>query len=246
MAITDSTSVKTLLGITDSSQDTLISQVVTAADAAVKAYLRRGRGALAFTNWPETGADTEYYDGDATPSIILRWWPVTAIASLYLDMGGYYGKATGAFAASTELTEGTDWVGVYEDGAESESARIVRIGGRNSGDTGGQYGWFPGLGGGAWHANGPITLSAGQVATWPRGHGNIKITYTAGYSTVPKDLVHATDMYAIWLYNTRERGRAVSSESLGSYSYSLMSDASGFPELGSIRQILAQYRDVVV
>lgn len=42
--------------------------------------------------------------------------------------------------------------------------------------------------------------------TYPRGYNNIRITYTAGYATVPSDLEQACLDLCFWRYRTRESG----------------------------------------
>jgi Phage gp6-like head-tail connector protein len=68
--------------------------------------------------------------------------------------------------------------------------------------------------------NGVLYRNAG----WPIGRGVISISYTAGYDTIPNNLKYAALQAASYL---RKVGKKVglASESLGSYSYSLISGA---------------------
>lgn len=249
MALSSVSAVKTLLGISDSSQDTLLTQLLAAADAAVKTYIRRGKAKTAFTSWPESGADTMYFSGEGTPDLILPYWPVTAVASVYLDAAGYFGDGANAFSSATLLTAGVDYVLYRDDGAASVTARLRRLGGISSASTGGglggDYGWWPGLGAGAWQTAGPLWMNGRVAAAWPVGHGNVKVTFTAGYSSVPADLADAVNQIAIFRYSYRKMAGPMQSESLGDYSYSLAA-LNNEPMLGTARSILAGYRELPI
>ncbi len=52
---------------------------------------------------------------------------------------------------------------------------------------------------------------------WPRGRKNIKITYSAGYATIPADLAQACIELVATIHNRRKTGGA-KSESIGDYS----------------------------
>lgn len=56
---------------------------------------------------------------------------------------------------------------------------------------------------------------------WPRGRGIIKVSYTAGYATIPDDLIFATLQMAAFYRNVTKKP-GIASEWLGSYSISLM------------------------
>lgn len=246
MSLGSVSTVKTLLGITDSSQDALLAILLAAADAAAKTYIRRGKSKTAFTNWPETGSDTVYLSGEGKPDLILPYWPVTAVSSVYLDQAGYFGDGASAFAATSLLTAGMDYVLVRDDGSASTTARLRRLSGFGTGglwgdDFGGQ--WSPGRVGTA--SGGPLSWGGRERPCWPAGSGNVKVTFTAGYTSVPADLTMAVNDITILLYNNRTRGgQQMQSESLGDYSYSLASQAvGGAPELGTARQMLNAYRE---
>lgn len=238
---------KLILGITTSTQNTLLQLYLDAADAAVRSYLQRGKNRAAFTSWPESGSDTMYLDGTGRQELVLPFRPVTAIASIYLDLGANYGTTSGAFGSSTLLTEATDYVMVRDDGATTSSSGIVRRLGGSTTASGNFWGWDPndtvGLG--------PLpSLTAGRGGPfWPRIPGSIKITYTAGFATVPTDLSMAALAIASYIRRTAPLGGVpLSSESLRDYSYSLgTSGAIGqMPELGSARMLLAKYRSITV
>lgn len=73
------------------------------------------------------------------------------------------------------------------------------------------------------------------------GYRSMFIDYTAGYATVPYDVQEATTMIASRIYNGRKRDGGLSSESLGGYSYSLRASSDFDAEA---RELLAPYRRV--
>lgn len=79
---------------------------------------------------------------------------------------------------------------------------------------------------------------------WPVGAGNIKVTYTAGYTTVPADIALAVHMTCAVIRESKTNGLPMQSETLGRYSYSLLAGSSQETELTSARSILNRYREV--
>lgn len=79
---------------------------------------------------------------------------------------------------------------------------------------------------------------------WTEGRGNIKVTYTAGYETIPTDLELAANMLVALMRKGAEAGGPLESESLDRYSYKLLTNTNSqmYPEAGTIRSILARYR----
>ena len=215
MALTTLADLKTYLGITDSSEDDLLNLLIADADAAILGYLDRSI---------EQATLTEYYSGDGTTNLLLQQRPVTAITSVHVDSGAYAGQASGAFASTTEWTAGEDFYAQSVVENESNPGNIIAI-------------------------KGPGTFTAdGDRQTggeWPRGTGNIKVVYTAGYSTVPGDLAAACRILVAWMWSSRDNGMPVKSEKLGSYSYTLLED-TGIPELSTIRGLCNRYRNMVL
>ena len=240
MALSTLSSLKTHLGVTGTGQDTQLTAFLEGAIAAVKTYLRGGYNRTAFSSWPESGADTQYISGNGRTKLVLKFRPVTAVASVYLDPTGYFGKGTSPFASSTLLTDGSDYVLDWDEtGSVSSTGILLRI--RGTLAQGEQGPWWPFIFQGG-------TLVARQTAAWPYGQGNIKITYTSGFSAVPDDLELAVNNLAAWIRaNAKRGGQPLSSESLSDYSYSLASSgmSNSYPELGTVRQLLSSYRDIL-
>lgn len=198
--------------------------IVTGVDQIIKTYCKREL---------ESASYTEYYSGDDTPHLLLRQLPVTAISNLYLDLNGYFGDSPSAFPATSELTEGTHFV-LKRDrgGVNCNSGIVLRISGTNAGFTG----FYPE----SFYSG---KLAARKMPVWPLGNGNLKVVYTAGYATIPKDLVAAGAMIAAGLARDFPVGGRITTESLGAYSYTLdRSDATGKPDIGTVASILSRYR----
>lgn len=220
--------IKAFLNISDGSSDSLLTMCRDSAERGIKDYLDSNL---------ESATYTHYFDGNGLRDVVLRQRPVTSVTSVHLDQTGYYGQSSDPFPSTTLLEAGRDYALVYDDSGTtsniSRSGLLRRIG---PGDSN-FYSPF--------NSN---TLSAGtRGATWTRGLGNIKVTYVAGWTTVPPAIKQACINLSSLIYlNRAKAGLQVSSESLGSYSYSLLAGGAGgnAPELASARQLLAAYREV--
>lgn len=240
MALTDLPTVKTFLNIDPSvsTQDPWLDLLITAACRAVRTYCKREL---------ETASYTEYLSGNDQPRIFLRQWPVTLITSLNLDPGGFYGKGTNAFSTGTLLVEGQDYVGEYAYDGNVRSGNIIRLGGGVTGTT--LQSVWPWI----W-VRGSLTTRLPPV--WPTGIGNVKVVYSAGHGTgpaasggtLPEDLTAATNMLVSFMRRNAPSGGLLTNENLGQYSYALAQRLSQgqIPELGEARQLLQQYREIVL
>lgn len=230
---------KTLRGISqsDTSNDTLFSMLLANAQSDIESFCDRKF---------ELATYTEYYSGNGNRNFCLRQRPVNSIASLYLDLGGYYGQAPNAFQASSLLTPGVDYVLQYEEGGSTSGSGLVT---RISGTFGGFTAFATNLN--VNYTGGTLTQQ-GAMPRWPKRDGCIKVTYSAGYdssanpSLVSGDLQQAHLMMTTVFYLTRKTaGQLYSGETLGKYSYTLRGPMAGEPpEMGTIRQILSRYREV--
>jgi Phage gp6-like head-tail connector protein len=225
--------VRTALRISDTSQDDVLAQLLPQAEDAVESYTKRKFG---YT----TGA-VEYPRGGGE-SFTLRHRPVAATGlSVYLDVSGFFGKGTSAFAADTLLTEGTDYV-LERDQADgsSRSGVVTRLGG---GSVGGPLAW-------PWQFDLPRgSLTARLNPRWPSARGCVKVVYTHGYqlTDVPYDLQAAVIELTGWLYRNLRYSGPLQSEHLADYQYQLAQVLHQGPlELGTTRSLLAPYREVVI
>lgn len=156
-----------------------------------------------------------------------------------LDQGGYGGQAPNAFQnanANLQLIQGTNFMTVLDSGGRVSHRGILRMIG------GGLGGWWGGYG----QLNQYVgKLAAYRLPSWPTGYLNIKVQYSAGYEEVPADLQYAaTALVAYMVRNQPYGGDPLQSESLGAYSYSLLSGAGSQNQvLGSIITTLSRYRE---
>lgn len=241
MAITSLQKFKDFLTISASvtTNDVAYQMHLDAAEAVAKRYCGRDFTSQAYT---------EFYDGTGTSTLPLRQRPVSAVSSVYLDCTGFYGDGSNAFASTTLLTVGTDYVLKREGGGSaSKSGLLYRLGY----GTGGNVGWYPPDPFEPTSGNRP-TLTYGRGGpVWPKIAGCIKVTYTAGYTTADMpDVIEAIHMLAALTFRTKPFGGSQpQAENLGSYGYQLMqgvASAGMAPEIGTIRQKLAAFREIPI
>lgn len=225
-----------------------ISASNTAQDARLQIYLDQSSRAFCqevgrdivqttYPSAPEFGVgDSGYYSGNGTRYLRLRQYPAIATSiAVYVDNSGRFGaNPDGAFAASTLLVYGTDYV-LQFDGCLPGTSTLCSSRGileRVGGYWSNRSAYVPGQ-------------ISGQSID---GMGNIKVAYTAGFPTVPHDVRLAICSIAAYVRRNADKGGAITSESLGGYSYSLASAAAGgaFPELGSARATVVKYREVAI
>ena len=139
----------------------------------------------------------EEYDGDGSQVLFLKSWPVTVFTSLKFRSSD-----------GTETTIDSTTYRVHDDSGRvsrvpfSRPTRVVRD------DYGAisSPGWRP-------------------SPNFPEGRGNILVSYTAGYSTMPDDLELTVWQAMDKFFGERGVNPTMLSESEGSYSYT-MADVS--------------------
>lgn len=189
---------------------------------------------------------TDYYSGNGTIHLILRHRPVRSVASIYLDNTGCFGQGDDSFPASTLLTAGTDYAINRDD--------PVTIDGSTPYSKSGLVNW---LGGSSWFVRGgnsygtvPGLLSPGIIRKgWPRGDGNIKVTYTAGWLTadIPSDLKLGTMLLVQTLKSQTDNNRfQTTSEGLGPHSFSYGQLTYYAREVYGFAQIVRKYREFAI
>lgn len=239
--------VKTMIGIAaaDTSQDDLLDLMIDSATSTINDYV--GYPLLK----PSGDPTAEYYSGDGSPNLVLKRRPVQSVASIYVDPTGAWGQGPSAFAATTLLVAGTDYALNLERDANKGMAGIVR---RLA--TSVEVGWP------TWSdSRGTLTSYGRSKIGWPVGDGNIKVTYTAGFTSltdttfpVPPSVQQACANLAVFIKKIVPNGGFITvTESLSKYSSSLglLSETArnalaGAGELGSTRQILSRYRDMAL
>ncbi len=210
-----------------------------AAIAAVESYCRRSFAQA-------THAD--YLDGTGTWELVLppSWLPLTAVTEVRLDRSGGRGQVADTFGTDTVLTQGQEYVTNLDKG-------ILEKWGYGSASGGFGFLWEQRVG----PTNYWRGLSTGGAVRpfWPRIPGCVKVTATAGYAdgSAPADLKNAVVQYAQWLrLNPKWGGLFASSQSYIDVSAGLsqlVAEAVGnlnLPAMGSIRQVLSNYREVPI
>lgn len=237
MAIISLDYLKIFLGATTSAKDALYTVLADAASKAVKTYTDRDF---------ESATYTEYYNGSGTHLLILRQRPVTSVTSVHVDATGYAGDGTNAFASDTLQTVGVDYILRKERGTQGDSGMLVRLRGFMGQSAASLFG--EGVLG--WTQRTDGKLAGNLPPAWPRGDGNIKVVYVAGYTAanMPADLKQATAQLAAWMVrNGTYGGDRIQSENMGQYSYTLgQAGLSSSPELGSTRSTLLTYKNIVI
>ena len=86
------------------------------------------------------------------------------------------------------------------------------------------------------------TTGGWEYANWPRGPGAVKIVYTAGYSTTPKDLQLAVaDLITYYLKEEYKERRSMQGASITNRGTSSMRDNVDFPD--HIKRVLDLYKN---
>lgn len=209
MPLTTLSDVQVYLGRTVGA-DPQLESVVDAVTPMIEKYCNRTF---------DSAAATEYYSGQPGDLWLARS-PVTAIASVYLKQDMYFG--VNAPTSSDLLVEGDDYIQVKEPGESyGQRLRYIRFGGGNAFLN--AYSMYTGWG---THARRTLSGAGGRIG-WPDGDGNIRVTYTAGYATIPDDLKMAANMLAGFLFAKAQNGGLFATgSSLGPYSESFDSRLS--------------------
>lgn len=219
MALTTVSVIKTQLGISGTSEDTKLTQLLTQADALIKKYIGQN---------VEQATYTEFYCGNGTQLLVLNQRPVQSITTIHLDGDGYFGDGSGAFAAADLLTAGEDYVLNRDNNTATEkslSGIVYRIGT-------------------VWDR--PSARVAGLLSTVPGiAIGNIKVVYVAGYATVPSDLALACIQMVAMLRENSTIGN-MKSESYEDYSYTLADQSMQNELIGSVQSLLKPYKRFVI
>jgi hypothetical protein len=210
----------------DAQQTLLLSAACSAADQ----YIGR--------NLAEETA-TEWYDGSKSLYLNLKRWPVASVAEVKFDWSGGYGQIPGTFGANTILTQGTGYI---LDAARGILQLMTRY---MNGDWFSRGYLLPAVSG--FYGRG---LVASYIpAQWGQIQGSVKVTYTAGYTQAPQDLVVAVAQIMTYMALVSSNGGLLSTTTsyIDVSSHTEVTQAiaklrGGIPELGTSRQILDNYR----
>jgi len=219
MALTTLAQIKGFLNIPSSntSQDEWLEILRASAEASIKNYCNRDF---------EVATYTEYYTGQGKNYLVLRQTPVNSITSLHLDHDAHFGTGNDPFSSADLLVEGTDFVLDREKAGRSLTGIVWRIN-----DV------WP-----TWAR----TVRPGTVGiNWDPSQGNIKVVYSAGYSSIPEDIKLAVSLLVASTRRSAPQGAELFSERIGDYSYEMAGERmmGTLPGIGSIRQLLSKYKD---
>jgi len=220
MAILTLSAFKARAGITstDATRDASLDQLLADVDAAIKRAIRP------FLPEPVTFTDI-VLDAPRGNVLELPLVPVRSIASLYLNLGAR-GDAT-EFTADYLLVANSDYWMPLDDAVAgySRSGRVFRRG---------LAAWgFERLFG--------IGRLAAQIDPC---RGAIKVTFSAGPTSVPTDLALAAFLATTLIYQRREKGGPLSSESWNGRSESVAGPFTAGAALDSpdVAQLLRPYQ----
>ncbi len=229
---------KTFLGIpqNNTTQDDKLQLYLDASWAGMLSEIGRDIDQATYPSAPMIGrGDSGFYSGNGSRTLRLRQRP--AIASgmqIWLDNSGRFGEnPDGSFATATLLVYGTDYVLKMDGNLPGTQTQCSYAGILERVAT-------------VWP--GSLQYTPGQVCLQPiPQQGNIKVIYTAGWPIVPYDLRLACCQIAAGIRRTAKVGGPITSESQGGYSYSLAGAlaAGQIPEMGTIRQVLAKYKETI-
>lgn len=204
----------------DATQDDNLNAILLASEQIVQNWLGRRL---------EQATTTEYISGTGKSFITLRQRPVTSVISVYEDFNGNFGTSPDAFLSSNLLVVGRDYtLDLDTNGTSSHSGILFRI----------NTTWMEI---GRVYVPGKLSPETGPV------YGNIKVTYTHGYTSIPEDIIFATCMTASYMRRNISVGGDIHSEKLGDYAYKLggngLDTRSAIPEIASAHAILSRHRE---
>ena len=244
-ALTSLANLKSYLGISSSTDDTILEKSIDRASDVVESYLGRKVLSRAFVEWRDTfGKDR----------IALRQYPVTGVrfvgvgynaaitvgASSPLDPAVSITVGDSSVILYRQVSAGTDTTTTLTFATYPTTALMAAAIAATAGFTASVVLNLPSRYmrrfAGRTLRNATVNLEAPDqavedyLADFDRGvvygrqltgYRAVLIDYTAGYATVPDDIEQACLMVAASIYQGRKRDPNLNSESLGGYSYSL-------------------------
>lgn len=220
MAILSASTYATYTGTSYTGADaTSLAAIITAVDAAIKRVIR--------PFYPESTTVTDkLLEAPVGPVLLLPVVPVRSITSLYLN---YAANGVSDFTSDHLLTSGEDYFlpldGVVED--YSRSGRVFRRGASSWG----------------YERVRPVDRIAPQTTPARKA---IKVTFAAGPTSVPDDIVQAAVLATSLLFHRKVAGAPFGSESWNGYSAGIAGPfiAAGILRTPDIAALLAPYQTV--
>lgn len=222
MLLNDINEIKRVLEIDprDTSEDVKLNFFITEASKWIEVdILNRPGFSLA--------ERTEYYTGTGTSTILLNSRPVytTPTPQVWIDEYGDFGQASGSFGSGTALTYGVDcWLRIDGQDSKSRSGILYR-----------RSGFWPNK----------YVRQVGYLTPYiVPNPGNIKITYTAGYTVddLPAVFRLAMNLLVARMRNLFPLGMWLGSESYEERGLSYLHDRKS-DLLREVRHMIAPYRN---
>lgn len=253
---------KTFAGITSSSDDALIADLVTRAFEALETNLCRGILSAAYSElvYPEGGVLTllnpvvssvQFVSGGRSQAASIRYTGADERARLEVTAGGVvlssesgslttvtkdFDTSTTMASLKTEVDSVAGWeMIVYQAGPSKYLVRRSPVDAKDRYITLDTWDDCDG----DYHTD----YAAGQV-TLPYGGGcgpESRVDYTAGYTTLPLDLEQVVVAIVKGAYDARQRDGSLESERLGDYQYK--AGGEGFEAVAAAA--FSQYDDVL-
>lgn len=198
--------------------------IANAVEARIGNYCNRmTQGVGVGTIWT-SGSRTEYLSGELSDGLLLKWTPITAVASVTMI------TANGISTTYTLTDLTVDGIEIADLG--TINGRIGRLQLRA-----GSYMWDQ-----EYAAQRRARVAAPNFGA---GRNKIKVVYTGGYSTIPDDLKLAALELAKNIVDAKAVSGTLQSETLGNYSYTNASSADAAASeavMGSAKDLLQPYR----
>lgn len=220
MLYTDLNEVKALLEIdpANKAEDKKLGFLIAMASSWIEEYVGRDL---------ELRSRTEYLHGTGTQKLQLKYRPVYLTPRVWVDDGGYYGSASGAFTdAESELTYGTDFAIRLdeENTGTSRSGLLIRI-----------NDYWPRF----------LANQRGLLSPFvTEGLGNIKVSYSGGYTqdTLPANIRFAANILVARMRFLFPVGMEVTAESYEDRSINYIGQRKDYL-LGLVKPHLHTYRN---
>lgn len=169
-------------------------------------------------------AYVEYYSGSGTPLLVLNQRPVTLITNIWEDVDGFWGTGEDAFT-DDPLEVGVNYALVPDQSDGSSRAGLVQN--------------LRGVWRKRW------TIATGLLTPQlTSGMGNYKVSYTAGFSTIPKDIEMCCNLAIALLRRMAPWGAPLASESYEERSVSFFNEMTKWGILSRVVMFLGRYRNI--
>lgn len=251
-ALTTAANVKTFLHISGSGDDALLESLIDRVSDKIERYCSRRFKAENYVQWlngnredvlqirhyPIIYVDAVAIGSTDCMSVSYSGSELTATAGVHFDADGGTGSMRLVSAATGETTKAfssfatvgalvtdindnvADWTASTL--TDVPTADIRPMGGRDAKSDVVYFEFAD-----CYDSNYTVDFNRGQIHYRPpRGHANVLVKYRGGYETVPDDVEQLCIEMVGEAYHKGKKGMAVTSESLGDYSYTLAGEVA--------------------